>query len=166
LLFSSKLMVAADRQNRSAAELRVGIVSIQGAVQPHAAAVTRAGAAWVPIRRARDFDGLDALILPGGKSTTISKGLERVGLYEALEAFAQRARDDLPPGTHPGRPGSRRTAGTRPKSDSRRSGRAGLHSPKAEAIAARRIHAFCPTRRYRLALLIMGKRSRFLGNVR
>ena len=88
-------MVVADRQSRSAAKLRVGIVSIQGAVQPHAAAVTRAGAAWVPVRHTKDFDGLDALILPGGESTTISKGLERVGLYEALEAFAQSGRPVL-----------------------------------------------------------------------
>ncbi len=88
-------MVAAGRPSRPAAELRVGIVSIQGAVQPHAAAVARAGAAWAPVRHARDFDGLDALILPGGESTTISKGLERLGLYEALEAFAQSGRPVL-----------------------------------------------------------------------
>ena len=88
-------VVAADRQSRSAAELRVGIVSIQGAVQPHAAAITRAGAAWAPVRHPKDLDGLDALILPGGESTTIAKGLERVGLYEALEAFAQSGRPML-----------------------------------------------------------------------
>jgi len=85
-------VVATVLQNRSAAELRVGIVSIQGAVQPHAAAVARAGAAWVPVRHAKDLDDLDALILPGGESTTISKGLERVGLYEALESFARSGR--------------------------------------------------------------------------
>ena len=88
-------MVAADRHDRSAAALRVGIVSIQGAVQPHAAAVARAGAAWALVRHAEDLDGLDALILPGGESTTISKGLERVGLYEALESFAQSGRPVL-----------------------------------------------------------------------
>jgi len=87
--------VDADRQRRPGAELRVGIVSIQGAVQPHAAAVTRAGAAWARVRHPEDLDGLDALILPGGESTTISKGLERVGLYEALEAFARSGRPVL-----------------------------------------------------------------------
>ena len=40
------------------------------------------------MRRGKDLDGLDALILPGGESTTIAKGLERSGLYEPLEAFA------------------------------------------------------------------------------
>jgi 5'-phosphate synthase pdxT subunit len=88
-------VVAADRQNRSAAELRVGILSIQGAVQPHAAAIARAGATWAQVRHPRDLDDLDALILPGGESTTISKGLERVGLYEGLDAFAQSGRPML-----------------------------------------------------------------------
>jgi 5'-phosphate synthase pdxT subunit len=82
----------ADRQSRSGAALRVGIVSIQGAVQPHAAALARAGAAWKPVRHPEDLDDLDALILPGGESTTISKGMEREGLYEAIEAFAKSGR--------------------------------------------------------------------------
>jgi 5'-phosphate synthase pdxT subunit len=85
-------VVAAQRQPRSNAELRVGILAIQGAVEPHAAALARAGAAWVRVRHAKDLDDLDALILPGGESTTISKGLERLGLYEPLEAFAQSGR--------------------------------------------------------------------------
>jgi 5'-phosphate synthase pdxT subunit len=91
----SAKVLAADRQRRSAAELRVGIVSIQGAVEPHAAAITRAGASWAPVRHAEDLDSLDALILPGGESTTIAKGLERVGLYEALDAFAKSGRPVL-----------------------------------------------------------------------
>ena len=40
------------------------------------------------VRRKEDLADLDALILPGGESTTISKGLERLGLYEPLQAFA------------------------------------------------------------------------------
>jgi len=88
-------VVTAGAQDRPADELRVGIVSIQGAVEPHAVAVARAGAAWAPVRHPEDLDGLDALILPGGESTTISKGLERVGLYEALEAFARSGRPVL-----------------------------------------------------------------------
>jgi 5'-phosphate synthase pdxT subunit len=88
-------VVAADRQSGSAAELRVGIVSIQGAIQRHAAAITRAGATWAPVRHSSDLDGVDALILPGGESTTISKGLERVGLYGPLEAFAHSGKPVL-----------------------------------------------------------------------
>ncbi len=75
--------------------MRVGIVAIQGDVQAHAAALSRAGAEPVLVRREKDLDGLDALILPGGESTTISKGLARVGLYDPLEAFAQSGRPVL-----------------------------------------------------------------------
>jgi len=85
----------AGRASRPFAGLRVGIVSIQGAVEPHAAAIERAGARWKPVRHVRDLEDLDALILPGGESTTISKGLEREGLYEAIEAFAASGRPIL-----------------------------------------------------------------------
>ena len=40
------------------------------------------------MRQAGELAGLDALVLPGGESTTIAKGLERLGLYEPLERFA------------------------------------------------------------------------------
>jgi 5'-phosphate synthase pdxT subunit len=73
----------------------VGILSIQGAVKPHAATLARLGASWAPVRREKDLDGIDALIFPGGESTTIAKGLDRVGLYEPLEAFAQSGKPVL-----------------------------------------------------------------------
>ena len=67
---------------------RVGILAIQGDVEAHAKALARVGAEAVPVRHAAQLAGLDALILPGGESTTISKGLARLGLYEPLQAFA------------------------------------------------------------------------------
>jgi 5'-phosphate synthase pdxT subunit len=70
------------------ARRRVGIVAIQGDVEAHAKALAALGADAVRVRHAADLDGLDALILPGGESTTIAKGLERLGLYEPLAAFA------------------------------------------------------------------------------
>jgi 5'-phosphate synthase pdxT subunit len=74
---------------------RIGIVAIQGDVAAHARALERLGAEARPVRRTKDLDGLDALILPGGESTTIAKGLERAGLYEPLEAFARAAKPVL-----------------------------------------------------------------------
>jgi 5'-phosphate synthase pdxT subunit len=73
----------------------VGIVAIQGDVEAHAAALRRCGADVVRVRREKDLDGVAALILPGGESTTISKGLTRVGLYDPLEAFARSGRPVL-----------------------------------------------------------------------
>ena len=74
------------------AQQTVGILAIQGDVEAHGRAVTRLGAVAVSVRRAKDLDAIDALILPGGESTTIAKGLDRAGLYEPLEAFAESGR--------------------------------------------------------------------------
>jgi 5'-phosphate synthase pdxT subunit len=57
-------------------------------VRAHAEALRRAGAEALQVRHGKDLDAIDALILPGGESTTIAKGLARLGLYEPLEAFA------------------------------------------------------------------------------
>lgn len=67
---------------------RAGILAVQGDVEAHTRALERLGADVRSVRRAAELDGLDALVLPGGESTTISKGLERLGLYEPLESFA------------------------------------------------------------------------------
>ena len=74
---------------------RVGIVAIQGDVEAHTAALGRLGARAVPVRREKDLDGIAALVLPGGESTTIAKGLERVGLYGPIESFARSGRPVL-----------------------------------------------------------------------
>jgi len=68
--------------------VKVGILAVQGDVEAHASALRRLGAAPVSILREKDLDGIGALILPGGESTTISKGLERLGLVEPLRAFS------------------------------------------------------------------------------
>jgi 5'-phosphate synthase pdxT subunit len=71
---------------------RIGVLAIQGGFAAHSRALERAGALGVPVRRETDLDGLAGLILPGGESTTISKGLDRLGLYGPIEAFAQSGR--------------------------------------------------------------------------
>ena len=66
---------------------RIGILAIQGDVEAHARALARVGATAVPVLEEKDLDGLHGLILPGGESTTIAKGLERLDLYETLRFF-------------------------------------------------------------------------------
>jgi len=70
----------------------IGILAIQGDVDAHAVAVRRVGAEPVPVLREKDLDAIDALILPGGESTTIAKGLARLALYEPLREFARSGR--------------------------------------------------------------------------
>lgn len=72
---------------------RVGILAIQGDVAAHARALVRAGARPCEVRTEKDIDGLDALVLPGGESTTISKGMAQLGLYAPLR---ERIRAGMP----------------------------------------------------------------------
>jgi 5'-phosphate synthase pdxT subunit len=74
---------------------RVGILAIQGDVEAHASALARIGAEAVPVLREKHLADLDALILPGGESTTIAKGIDRLGLREPLRGFAESGRTIL-----------------------------------------------------------------------
>lgn len=74
---------------------RVGILAVQGDVEAHARALARIGAEGVPVLREKDLAALDALVLPGGESTTIARGIERLGLWEPLRAFAASGRPIL-----------------------------------------------------------------------
>ena len=71
-----------------APSLRVGVLAIQGDFEAHAAALEKLGAAPVEIRRPGELDDLDALIIPGGESTTISMGLASSGLDDAIRRHA------------------------------------------------------------------------------
>ncbi len=72
---------------------RVGVLALQGDVPEHLRAVEQAGAAAVPVRRRAALDEVDALILPGGESTTLGKLLER---YDLMEPIRERARAGMP----------------------------------------------------------------------
>lgn len=68
---------------------RVGILALQGDIREHATAIREVGAEPVEVRLPRDLVGLDALILPGGESTTMRKLIERYGLREPILALAR-----------------------------------------------------------------------------
>jgi 5'-phosphate synthase pdxT subunit len=73
--------------------VRIGILALQGAVSEHADAFARLGAHPVPVRRPDQLDDLDAFVLPGGESTTMSMLLESSELFEPLQ---KRLEDGLP----------------------------------------------------------------------
>lgn len=68
----------------------VGILAVQGDVEAHTRLLATLGAQARPVLRAQDLDDCRALVLPGGESTTIAKGLSRLQLWEPLRAFARR----------------------------------------------------------------------------
>jgi 5'-phosphate synthase pdxT subunit len=57
---------------------------VQGAFDAHRRVLARLGAEVVEVRTADQLEGLDALVLPGGESTTMSKLLEFNQLFEPL----------------------------------------------------------------------------------
>jgi 5'-phosphate synthase pdxT subunit len=67
---------------------RIGILAVQGDVREHANALRDVGAEPVEVRLPRDLVGLDALILPGGESTTMRKLIDLYGLREPIVALA------------------------------------------------------------------------------
>lgn len=71
----------------------IGVLALQGDFEAHARTLDALGAAPREVRTAGELDDLDALILPGGESTSITLGLERDGMAQPLR---DRVRDGLP----------------------------------------------------------------------
>jgi len=68
---------------------RVGVLSLQGDFACHAGAVSAAGAVPVRVTLPRDLDGLEALVMPGGESTTMTRLLDATGLRAPIERFVR-----------------------------------------------------------------------------
>jgi 5'-phosphate synthase pdxT subunit len=62
----------------------VGVLALQGDFREHLAVVARLGAHGREVRLPGDLDGIDALIIPGGESTTIGKLATRFDLMGPL----------------------------------------------------------------------------------
>jgi 5'-phosphate synthase pdxT subunit len=66
--------------------VKVGVLALQGAFREHAEVLDALGAHVVEVRVPAHLGGIDALFLPGGESTTITKLLDSSGLAEPLRA--------------------------------------------------------------------------------
>lgn len=68
---------------------RIGVLALQGGFQAHERVLTRLGAQTREVRVAGELEGLDALVIPGGESTTMTLGVEREGLAQPLRTLAR-----------------------------------------------------------------------------
>jgi 5'-phosphate synthase pdxT subunit len=68
--------------------VKIGVLGLQGDVREHCGLIEAAGATAVVVRHSDEIAGVDAVILPGGESTTIGKLLDRYGLLEPLRERA------------------------------------------------------------------------------
>jgi 5'-phosphate synthase pdxT subunit len=64
---------------------RVGVLGLQGDFAEHLRVLTGIGAEAVDVRRPEQLDDVDALIIPGGESTTIGKLAERYGIIQKIQ---------------------------------------------------------------------------------
>jgi pyridoxal 5'-phosphate synthase pdxT subunit len=71
----------------------VGVLALQGAFVAHQRALETAGARTRQVRQPGDLSGIDALVIPGGESTTMSKLLSTSGLFDDVKALLS---DGLP----------------------------------------------------------------------
>ncbi|MDP9430168.1 MAG: pyridoxal 5'-phosphate synthase glutaminase subunit PdxT [Actinomycetota bacterium] len=62
----------------------VGVLALQGDVREHLATLSALGAEAVTVRRPEELAAVDALVVPGGESTTMGKLAARFGLLEPL----------------------------------------------------------------------------------
>jgi len=72
---------------------KVGVLALQGDVREHVQALAELGAHAVEVRVPEDLTAVDALVLPGGESTTIAKLLDFSGLFEPV---AERLEAGMP----------------------------------------------------------------------
>jgi pyridoxal 5'-phosphate synthase pdxT subunit len=77
----------------SAAAPTVGVFGLQGDVREHLAALADVGARPVVVRRPEELAAVDALVLPGGESTTMVRLARTFGLLEPLR---RRIAEGLP----------------------------------------------------------------------
>jgi 5'-phosphate synthase pdxT subunit len=75
--------------------LVVGILALQGDFEAHSKIIESLGAEAREVRTPEQLDGLDALIIPGGESTTMTLGIEREGLAEPLREFVRSGKPTL-----------------------------------------------------------------------
>lgn len=72
---------------------KIGVLALQGAFREHREVLDALGVAALEVRVPEHLSGVDALVLPGGESTTMTRLLDTSGLRHPLE---ERLRDGMP----------------------------------------------------------------------
>jgi pyridoxal 5'-phosphate synthase pdxT subunit len=73
--------------------VKVGVLALQGDFEAHARVLSRIGAEPIEVRTPLELASADALILPGGESTTIRKLAEN---HRLIEPIRESARSGMP----------------------------------------------------------------------
>jgi 5'-phosphate synthase pdxT subunit len=65
--------------------MKVGVLALQGDVREHISSLIACGVNPIAVRRPTELDQIDALVLPGGESTTIAQLSEVFGIYDQIK---------------------------------------------------------------------------------
>jgi 5'-phosphate synthase pdxT subunit len=84
-----------SRLGRLRTDSIVGVLALQGDFEAHARALRELGAEPRTVRTREELEGLDALVIPGGESTTMTLGVEREGLADPLREFVRSGKPVL-----------------------------------------------------------------------
>jgi 5'-phosphate synthase pdxT subunit len=71
----------------------IGVLALQGDTREHLAALREAGADAITVRRRGELDAVDALVIPGGESTTMTHLLRE---FDLLDPLRSRIADGMP----------------------------------------------------------------------
>ncbi len=72
--------------------MKIGVLAVQGAVSEHIVILKKCGVEGVPVKRKEDFSALDALIIPGGESTTMGRLVKKFNLDKKIIKMAQEGK--------------------------------------------------------------------------
>ena len=67
----------------------VGVLALQGDFREHLFALAECGVVAIPVKTLEEINAIDALVLPGGESTTIAKLARTFGLFDPIRARIQ-----------------------------------------------------------------------------
>lgn len=73
--------------------MKVGVLALQGDVREHLRALEDCGVEAIPVRRAQEIEAVDALVIPGGESTTIAHLAQTFGVFDLI---SNRIKSGLP----------------------------------------------------------------------
>lgn len=77
----------------SESDVRIGVLALQGDFREHARVLAALGADVALVRRPKDLERIDGLVIPGGESSVMDKLARSFGLFEPLR---QRIEDGMP----------------------------------------------------------------------
>jgi 5'-phosphate synthase pdxT subunit len=86
----SKLIPSSSLAGSPNKTARVGVLGLQGDFSEHLSTLRGMGAEGIDVRRPEQLDGIDALIIPGGESTTIGKLAQNYGIIPKLRERAEQ----------------------------------------------------------------------------